>query len=344
LQVTGVHFLHRNPQLPGSALGRNFMRRAVAVLSALTLSLGAATAVASTANAGNDNDPYTLSGGHAGPMSGIVYARGEAGNPHGGGSSAPPLLTWHGGTVQSGGTTVSPVYWGVPSTDPIVNALHNFYVGASGSNYLKTNTEFTNGGGQPFAYNGLHVSPTLSVGANNYDTDPAPSKAPSTSAVLNAVNVATGGNVTAGAYYPVYTNIPRGHAGYCAWHSAGTINGTNIQFAFFFNLTGDRGCMPDSSSTNIQALGNVSGHELSEMLTDPQLNAWYDQQGAENSDKCAWTFGSKLISLGSSGSWKIQGNFSDQAAVRNVGYANIANSGATAVGCVDGTNASAPTS
>ena len=27
------------------------------------------------------------------------------------------------------------------------------------------------------------------------------------------------------------------------------------------------------------------------MLTDPQLNAWYDQQGDENADKCAWTFG-----------------------------------------------------
>jgi hypothetical protein len=99
--------------------------------------------------------------------------------------------------------------------------------------------------------------------------------------------------------------------------------------------------MPDSSSTNIQSLGNVSGHELSEMLTDPQINAWYDQQGAENSDKGAWTFGKTLLKLGST-SWKIQGNFSNQAAVNGVGYANIANNNALAVGCVDGTNTLVP--
>jgi len=32
-------------------------------------------------------------------------------------------------------------------------------------------------------------------------------------------------------------------------------------------------------------------HELEEAVTDPDLNAWYDRRGAENADKCAWTFG-----------------------------------------------------
>ncbi len=32
-------------------------------------------------------------------------------------------------------------------------------------------------------------------------------------------------------------------------------------------------------------------HEHNEAITDPQLNAWYDSSGAENGDKCAWTFG-----------------------------------------------------
>jgi hypothetical protein len=27
------------------------------------------------------------------------------------------------------------------------------------------------------------------------------------------------------------------------------------------------------------------------MVTDPNLNAWYDRRGYENADKCAWTFG-----------------------------------------------------
>ena len=58
------------------------------------------------------------------------------------------------------------------------------------------------------------------------------------------------------------------------------------------------------------------------MLTDPQLNAWYDQKGAENSDKCAWTFSRRSSTIGSQ-SWKIQGNWSNAAASSNSGYANV---------------------
>jgi len=36
---------------------------------------------------------------------------------------------------------------------------------------------------------------------------------------------------------------------------------------------------------------SVMTHELEEATTDPDLNAWYDSSGAENGDKCAWTFG-----------------------------------------------------
>ncbi|MDT5294114.1 MAG: hypothetical protein QOJ76_994, partial [Acidobacteriota bacterium] len=31
--------------------------------------------------------------------------------------------------------------------------------------------------------------------------------------------------------------------------------------------------------------------ELEEATSDPDLNAWFDSAGAENADKCAWTFG-----------------------------------------------------
>jgi hypothetical protein len=32
-------------------------------------------------------------------------------------------------------------------------------------------------------------------------------------------------------------------------------------------------------------------HEISETITDPDFDAWYDAEGSENGDKCAWTFG-----------------------------------------------------
>ena len=68
-------------------------------------------------------------------------------------------------------------------------------------------------------------------------------------------------------------------------------------------------------------LANVSGHEFSEMMTDPQLNAWYDSQGSENSDKCTWTFGSSSVTFKNGTKWKIQGNWSNAAAGSNSGYA-----------------------
>jgi hypothetical protein len=145
-----------------------------------------------------------------------------------------------------------------------------------------------------------------------------PSTAPSTSDVL-AVVARNFPNPTPNGYYPVSSDRPRGTAGYFAWHATGTIGGVRVQFAFFFNLDGDAGCDPKDTATSHSeglsaALANVSGHELSEMVTDPQLNAWYDGQGAENADKCAWMFGAQPVTLTKNlTTWKIQMNWSNAA-------------------------------
>jgi len=56
-------------------------------------------------------------------------------------------------------------------------------------------------------------------------------------------------------YYAVYTDQPRGHADYCAWHSAGSCGGKPVQFAFFWKLDGDAGCDPqDTSGLHSQGL------------------------------------------------------------------------------------------
>jgi hypothetical protein len=212
----------------------------------------------------------------------------------------------------------------------VISGIDSFYGGVGSTNYAKTNTEYTNSLGQVVS-SGVHAN------AHVTDTSSAPTQAPQTSAILAEV-ARKYPNPTPNAYYPVYIDQPRGHAGYCAWHSAGTINGTPVQFAFFFKLDGDPGCDPQSptnQSEGLQALGNVSGHELSEMMTDPQLNAWYDSKGAENADKCAWTFGANLLNLGGT-SWKIQGNWSNSAYTANRGYTDPS-SGFTR-GCIDGTN------
>ena len=39
---------------------------------------------------------------------------------------------------------------------------------------------------------------------------------------------------------------------------------------------------------------NVVSHEHQETITDANGSAWYDRQGYENADKCAWKFGTAL--------------------------------------------------
>jgi hypothetical protein len=112
-----------------------------------------------------------------------------------------------------------------------------------------------------------------------------------------------------------------------------------VEFAFFFNLDGDAGCDPQSNvsgqSQGLAALANVSGHETSETVSDPGLNAWFDSSGAENADKCAWSFGSASVKFTNGTNWKIQGNWSNAAYLSSTrGYINTS----FQKGCIDGGN------
>ena len=135
----------------------------------------------------------------------------------------------------------------------------------------------------------------------------------------------------------MYTDIKRGHANYCAWHSTGTCGGVPVQFAFFFNLDNDAGCDPQDTQTGhsqgLAALANVTGHEISEARTDPASpGAWYDAQGAENGDKCAWTFAVPFVMFTDGSKWKIQGEWSNAAYDGGTGYANTSGQ----KGCITG--------
>ena len=294
------------------------------VLTAASLCLVALAATAAEAAGPSIN---------AGPQAGTVWLRGSQTAAGHAAHTQSPNLIYHGGPVMTSQTEVFPIFWGTSWPSYVgdkITGIDGFYNDVGGTSYLDTNGEY-NDSTNKFVSTAVHEN-TVKI-----DGSAAVSRAPQTSDILAEV-ARMYPNPTANAYYPVYIDQPRGHAGYCAWHSSGTINGTTVQFAFFFKLDGDAGCNPDSptsQSEGLAALGNVSGHELSEMLTDPQLNAWYDSKGAENSDKCAWTFGSQLLSLKGS-NWKIQGNWSNHAYDANKGYTD--SSSGFVRGCIDGTN------
>jgi len=94
---------------------------------------------------------------------------------------------------------------------------------------------------------------------------------------------------------------------YCGFHT-NTTSG-DIKYAVVGNPSN---CMSACASQTVSPNGNAAadamasivGHELAEMVTDPNLNAWYDYKGDENSDKCSWTYGS-TSSLSGGARWNV---------------------------------------
>ncbi len=245
-------------------------------------------------------------------------------------------MTYHKGKIMPTATTMAffrGTSWATYSGDKITG-IDDWYNGFSGSNYAATVKEYTGTNGSAAS------SPTAHQG--HFIDSAAETSKGSTSAVLAEVcaGITASGAIidpNGNGYYPLYSDQKRGSAGYCAWHSAGTCNGKAIQYAFFWNLDGDAGCDPaDTSglhSQGLAALASVMGHELAEAMSDPASpGAWYDAAGAENGDKCAWTFGAPLVTLSNGTKWKIQGEWSNKAFTAGTGYANSSGQ----KGCISG--------
>jgi len=266
------------------------------------------------------------------PMLGVVNTRDVAARQagerrHGGGS---PNMLFHNGKIMTAAVTKN-IFWGTSwgsySGDKMTG-LDTWYQGFNGSNYAKASDEYTGTNGTVGAattHQGHVVDTSAASGGGN------------TSAILAEVcKVITSPDSSGNGYYAVYTDLPRGNAGYCAWHSAGTCGGTAVQFAFFWKLDGDAGCDPQDTSglhsQGLAALANVTGHELSEARSDPNNGGWYDSSGGENGDKCAWTFNVPLVTFSNSSQWKVQGEWSNKAYTAGTGYPNLSGQR----GCIDG--------
>jgi len=274
-------------------------------------------------------------------MLGVHWAKGlepsfrlHEANPKGGGKT--PNMTYHNGSIMTTAITKA-IFWGTTwkETDEKVTGMDQWYSGFNGSNYAMTNIEYTGSNGRVGAVT-KHLGHALDTSAS--------AGGGSTSTILAKVcNVIQDPDPSGNGYYAVYTDTPRGHATYCAYHSYGTCGGTPVQFAYFFKLDGDPGCDPQDTSglhsQGLAAIANVSGHELSEALTDPSSpGAWYDSAGSENGDKCAWTFNVPLVEFSNGSRWKIQGEWSNAAYSAGTGYPNSSGQ----KGCVDGLNPPPP--
>lgn len=105
------------------------------------------------------------------------------------------------------------------------------------------------------------------------------------------------------AYVPGFTTQFCGYHSYYYYYDIKAAKYRVLKYTLIGDSTGrnvpnPEGCPVDPQSPNGNPAGDamlsVYAHEVAEAATDPELNAWYDINGEENADKCAWTFGSRL--------------------------------------------------
>ena len=230
--------------------------------------------------------------------------RGRASKRGGPGSSN---LSYHNGPVIHQAKVV-PVFWGPSATwgtngapSALAQALISFFAQFGTNGEYNVITQYYDFGG----------SVQLTNLGNRYWIDNAPPPTNVTDAALESEVVKAIGQVgfDASTVYTVYEVFlpPTSYASFgnydscggpnlyfCAYHGNFSYGGLDVKYASM-PYPSCSGCRL-SGWTAAQNFEHFACHETREAATDPDGNAWYDRQGNEADDKCAWSPAPFLVS------------------------------------------------
>jgi hypothetical protein len=254
-----------------------------------------------------------------GRMLGMIPVAGQA---RGGGRPQPQSnnLIDHGGPVMGAGNRTYAIYWGEPGSweSGYTDTISRYFtdVAADVSTTTTTNVYYSD-----TQYSSIDNDSTF--GGAIFDTSPYPANGCTDKAtrtclsdaqlrtelqlVMSTHGLAAASNGVRNLFF-IFT--PKGvgscygsscaYTNFCAYHSwipqsgSAAILYANQPYAAqsYRIYTCDSGQHPNGNAAD--ATLNVASHEHNEAITDPEGSAWYDNQGYENGDKCAWNFGTAL--------------------------------------------------
>jgi hypothetical protein len=231
---------------------------------------------ASAAFAQNDN----ASDNARGPIHETFDRKGNAGPP-----AASTSISYHGGPVMLGTTKMYYIWYGNWSTNSATTILTDFAKTIGGSPWFNINTTYTSSLGR--VSNSVAYGGSTSTTQSNYKYGTSLSDAQIASIVADAIAAGMTKDPN-GVYFVLTSADVTASSGfctqYCGWHTYGTLAGSNIKYSFVGNP--DRcptSCAAQTTSPNGNAgadgMASIIAHELSEAVTDPNLNAWYDKRG-----------------------------------------------------------------
>jgi hypothetical protein len=212
-------------------------------------------------------------------------------------STPTVYIIWYGNWNQANGSDT-------PAGQQIVT---DFVNGISGSPYYSIN--------QSYSINGYSISGSVNNGGATTDAYSQGSTL-SDSSILTIVNSAiSSGRLPYnqfGVYFVLTSSDVAESSGfcsnYCGWHTAGSATAGHVRYSFVGNANRClSACAAQTVSPNsnagVDGMISVIAHELEEAVTDPDpRSGWADRRGAENADKCAWTFGHAQYQT-ANGSW-----------------------------------------
>ena len=251
----------------------------------------------------------------------------------GGGSGTG--ISYHGGTVLQSATNVVAIYWG-SSTSPVgyqnlptgngAGSVDGSLIGtflsnlsaitdyAANKKYFNINHTYWGPGGSSTTN---LINPTVNYTAywNTAGSGaPAPSASPTDADMIALIQWGLNNgklSYDANTLYSIFTGSGVNLGGgfgvqYCAYHTHGATSQGNVYYAAMpYNQQYVSGCTSQYASPNADVAANSEvntlAHEIEETTTDAMGNAWYDNRGYENGDKCAWTWGTTATAAPSGG-------------------------------------------
>jgi hypothetical protein len=224
-----------------------------------------------------------------------------------------PQVVYHGGPVMNGTNSVYVIYYGAfeAKTQSIIN---DFLFGLSGSPQYMVNSSYDAGGNPPSIPGSYAFQVTAQYIFNDsYSQGSQLGTSSVPKIVANAINKGLP-NDPNGVYLVVTApdvKIAGFCSSYCAYHNDTNIalagaTTAHIRFALIPDPTqrcsacnGGIAIYGDTTSPNgdtgADTMTDDIMHELSETVTDPDISAWYTQNGAEVADLCNYVYGDTSV-------------------------------------------------
>lgn len=242
--------------------------------------------------------------------------------------TATPQISWHGGPVMnSAANAVYVIYYGTAfasTTQPIVN---DFLYGLSGQLNYTVNDTYNEGGKTAFVPKTYTFDPPggkggSSVAYDNYSQGAQLGNKQIPLIIANAINNGGLQNDPNGVYFVITSpdvKVSGFCNSFCAYHTTADIrlaSGTtaHIRYALVPDPTqrcsgcnGNIAVYGDKATPNgdfgADTMTDAIMHELSETVTDPDLNAWYTSNGEEDADLCNSVYGQVFTGSNSAGAY-----------------------------------------